>query len=277
MSPSSCITAAENSYITTFLQRSISSGDVADNTATVTNTSASYGDYCLAKRQRNEKRLREIGLLQAALDLKDQLAAERTKKQPRVRSRYTISEDTDTTSRRPTTRSAVRKNEGVKLLEESTSKEDQRFVDESPEPIRKRPRMVQRQKEFNPEEHQQKAVLLLSQPGVTTDSLIDEMHDFLLAVPHGRGHKTISQDNARAVIRQVRLLTSGEGITYHHWKEGVVFAKDRRIDLLSTNFDELLFEAKQFEVDNGKDRGNGWLLQHPITKMQIYQEYLLSS
>lgn len=277
MSPSSCITAEEDSYITTFLQRSIiSSGDAADTTATVTNTSASYDDYCLAKRQRNEKRLREIGLLQAALDLKDQLAAERTKKQPRVRSRFTFSGE-DTATRRPTTRSAVRKNEGVLVLEESTSKDDPRLEDESPEPIRKRPRIVQRQKEFNPEEHQQKAVLLLSQPGVTTDSLIDEMHDFLLAVPHGRGHKTISQENARSVIRQVRLLTSGKGITYHHWNEGVVFAKGRRIDLLSTNFDDLLFEAKQFELDNGKDRGNGWLLQHPITKMQIYQEYRLSS
>ena len=52
-----------------------------------------------------------------------------------------------------------------------------------------------------------------------------DMYDFLLSVPHGRNGKTVSEANARSVIKQVEKLVSGAGVGYHHWKPDVIFAK----------------------------------------------------
>ena len=102
---------------------------------------------------------------------------------------------------------------------------------------------------------------------------LDDMEDFLLAVPHGKGNKVVSRDNARTVMRQVKKMVSGIGIDYHHWEEGVIFEKDVCIDL-SMDMDALHDKAVAFETDHGRDLGNGWLMRHAIRKMQCYQEYL---
>mmetsp|Transcript_2729 Transcript_2729/g.8014 ORF Transcript_2729/g.8014 Transcript_2729/m.8014 type:complete len:334 (-) Transcript_2729:2292-3293(-) len=104
----------------------------------------------------------------------------------------------------------------------------------------------------------------------------NDMLHWLLNVPHGsskKKKKTCSQANAQQVIRRARQLLSGKGITYKNWPEGVMFAKDESITLEDTNFDTLHDRAKAFEEKYGKDKGNGWLLQHPIHKMKLYQEY----
>ena len=100
-----------------------------------------------------------------------------------------------------------------------------------------------------------------------------EMLHWLLNVPHGSSQKTCSQANAQQVIRQARKLLSGSGIPYKHWPEGVVFAQDEDITLDDTDFDHLHKRAKAFEQEYGRDKGNGWLLQHPIHKLKLYQEY----
>jgi hypothetical protein len=114
-----------------------------------------------------------------------------------------------------------------------------------------------------------------------TSSIIDSLdwipnfYDFLVNVPHGRNQKTVTAANARTVIRQVEKLATGEGITYLHWPRGTVFASGERIDYNHNNLQRLYERAQQFEKDYGKDKGNGWLLRHPIKKLQIYQEYRL--
>uniref|UniRef100_A0A7S1BHT7 Uncharacterized protein n=2 Tax=Corethron hystrix TaxID=216773 RepID=A0A7S1BHT7_9STRA len=100
------------------------------------------------------------------------------------------------------------------------------------------------------------------------------MSIFLQKVPHGNHSKTVSEANARMVMRQVRLLASGAGVTYHHWPKKVVFCKNRPIDL-SENFEALFREAQQYEDQYGRDLGNGWLMRHPIVKLMNYQEYRL--
>jgi hypothetical protein len=103
---------------------------------------------------------------------------------------------------------------------------------------------------------------------------IDDFHDFLMHTPHGRQGKTVSEDNARSVIRQTEKLASGSGITYHHWAEGVYFAEGEEVDLQS-DFVELYQRAEEMELEEGRDLGNGWLLRHPIMKLQCYQLHLL--
>ena len=101
----------------------------------------------------------------------------------------------------------------------------------------------------------------------------EDMLHWLLNVPHGTLQKTCSQANAQQVIRQARKLLSGSGIPYKHWPEGVAFAKDEDITLDDTDFDHLHKRAKAFEQKYGRDLGNGWLLQHPIHKLKLYQEH----
>eukprot|EP00854_Cymbomonas_tetramitiformis_P024269 gene24269-29477_t len=101
-------------------------------------------------------------------------------------------------------------------------------------------------------------------------SWLDDMEEFLLHTPHGRGYKTISEDNCRTVMRQVRVLVSGTGITYRHWPDNVIFGENQPVTL-SSDFVQLYGEAAQFENKYGEDRGHGWLLRHPITKLLCYQ------
>ena len=79
-------------------------------------------------------------------------------------------------------------------------------------------------------------------------------------------------DDDTQVMRQVRVLVSGKGIYYKHWDEGVSCFKNRSITL-ATDFVKLWEEAKDFENKHGRDRGNGWLLLHPITKLLCFQIY----
>lgn len=101
---------------------------------------------------------------------------------------------------------------------------------------------------------------------------LDEFGVWLRTVPHGRRQKVASEANARTAVRQVRKLVAGEGITYKGWPNDTCFYEGRKIGL-GSNFQRMHAEAKQFEKTYGKDKGNGWLLQHPIKKLELFQEY----
>jgi hypothetical protein len=101
---------------------------------------------------------------------------------------------------------------------------------------------------------------------------VHDMHEWMLNVPHGSKHSTVSETNGRSVMRQVKKLVRGQGITYKNWEEGIVFYEDEQVNL-TFNFEDMFTQARQFEALHGKDKGNGWLMQHPITKLQLYKEY----
>jgi hypothetical protein len=84
---------------------------------------------------------------------------------------------------------------------------------------------------------------------------------------------TVSDQNCRSVMRQVKRMAAGVGITYHHWKEGTFFYRGTKIDL-SYDFDTLYDQAVAMENKHGRDLGNGWLMRHPITKLKNFQRYL---
>ena len=101
---------------------------------------------------------------------------------------------------------------------------------------------------------------------------MEEFEEFLRTVPHGRKGVPISQANARTVIRQVKLMVSGAGVGYHHWPSDIFWRKGQPVTL-EEDFDVLKEEAIQMENDYGRDLGNGWLLNHPLQKLQNFQNY----
>jgi len=57
-------------------------------------------------------------------------------------------------------------------------------------------------------------------------------------------------------MRQVKKMVAGIGITYHHWKSGVIFGEGKKVSL-SDDLETLYNEAVDFEDIHGKDLGNG--------------------
>ena len=102
---------------------------------------------------------------------------------------------------------------------------------------------------------------------------MEEFEEFLRTVPHGRKGVPISPANARTVVRQVKLMVSGAGVGYHHWPSHIFWRKGEPVTL-HEDFDELKDEAIEMENRYGRDLGNGWLLNHPLQKLQNFQNYL---
>ena len=89
----------------------------------------------------------------------------------------------------------------------------------------------------------------------------------------------LSKQNKRSVLRQVNKLVGGEGIRYDSktedcWPQGCYFLKGVRVGP-TDDIAKLMTEAKACEEQWGRDRGNGWLLRHPLGKMAAFQQYLL--
>lgn len=102
---------------------------------------------------------------------------------------------------------------------------------------------------------------------------LDKFREFLVY------HDKISSQNERNVMRQVTKLATGEGVRYesarYGWPEGCYFMKGIKITPLSDLVD-LLKQAIEAENKWGIDRGNGWLLRHPIKKLMLFQQFCLN-
>jgi hypothetical protein len=97
--------------------------------------------------------------------------------------------------------------------------------------------------------------------------LCEEMYNFLITVPHGGGNKTVSMENARSTMTQVRKLVFREAITYHHWPDDVAFRWWKEISpgsssyeghIMTCNFRDVYNCAQEMEDTYGRDLGNGW-------------------
>ena len=101
---------------------------------------------------------------------------------------------------------------------------------------------------------------------------LDKFREFLVY------HDKISAQNERNVMRQVTKLAHGEGIRYespkYGWPEGCYFLKGIKVTPLS-DLVELLQQAVEAENQWGQDRGNGWLLRHPLKKLLLFQQFCL--
>ena len=110
---------------------------------------------------------------------------------------------------------------------------------------------------------------------------IKEFEDWLRKCKSTSGteQRPISDSNARSVINRVKDLTSGRGIGYKNWPADIRFCGPtdsiRKGPItLEYNLHSLLQDAKEFENKHGRDKGNGWLVQHPVKKLILYKDYI---
>jgi hypothetical protein len=106
-------------------------------------------------------------------------------------------------------------------------------------------------------------------------SYLDKFREFLVY------HNKISDQNVRNVMRQVTKLATGQGVRYESAQYGwhqphQIFMKGVKITPLS-DFIELMKRATKAENEWGRDHGNGWLLNHPLKKMLLFQQFCLQN
>ena len=90
-------------------------------------------------------------------------------------------------------------------------------------------------------------------------------------------HNMCSEANVRSVMKQATALYSGKGVFYKWWPEGHQwFMEGIRVTPL-TDLVQVLLDAKEWENTYGRDKGNGWLLDHPLKKMLIFQQFCLNN
>jgi hypothetical protein len=78
-----------------------------------------------------------------------------------------------------------------------------------------------------------------------------------------------SDTNVERVMRIVNKLVAGNGVN-HAENRKAWFRKNVKIRL-SDNFQAMYNEASEWVEENGGDRGHGWLIEHPIKKLWVYQ------
>ena len=88
--------------------------------------------------------------------------------------------------------------------------------------------------------------------------------------------KPSSEENVRQVTARAADLASGRGVSYKLWSKP--FNAGRAVTM-QTNFHALMTRAVEWDCDaafggQGRDKGNGWAIRHPIKKLMLYQAYL---
>jgi hypothetical protein len=81
-------------------------------------------------------------------------------------------------------------------------------------------------------------------------------------------------------MRQVSKLARGEGVRYespkYGWAEGCYFMRGTMVTPMS-DIVNLMQKAQECEDRWGRDRGNGWLLSHPLKKLLLFQQFALNN
>ncbi|KAG8466343.1 hypothetical protein KFE25_002099 [Diacronema lutheri] len=82
-----------------------------------------------------------------------------------------------------------------------------------------------------------------------------------------------SKQNVRAVMRQLTTMASGVGIE-HPWQKGAPSFMAGEPLTLDRDAGELLTAASAWLATHGEDTSHGWLLTHPLKKLQAFQLFL---
>jgi hypothetical protein len=103
---------------------------------------------------------------------------------------------------------------------------------------------------------------------VAQAEFVDKLQHFLTDV-----HQ-ISASNLARVLRSITKLSSGEGVRAPQWPENCHFLKGEVVSITS-DVHELIERGRECEEEWGRDLGNGWLYNHPLRKLGLFQSYLL--
>lgn len=97
---------------------------------------------------------------------------------------------------------------------------------------------------------------------VCNDDWVEDMRRYFA------DHQGNSPNNVMRVMTVVERLAEGVGVVHPMTRDR--FWKKRKIHL-GTDFRSMLDDASEWVYTNGGDRGNGWLIEHPVKKCLIYQ------
>jgi hypothetical protein len=102
----------------------------------------------------------------------------------------------------------------------------------------------------------------LFEPISTADWVADMKYYF--SVEEGN-----SASNVQRVMTVVNKLVVGKGVRHPQTQE--YFLNKTNVHL-GMDFRKLLDEASEWVYNSGGDRGNGWLIEHPVKKLWVYQQ-----
>ena len=98
---------------------------------------------------------------------------------------------------------------------------------------------------------------------ISSDEWLEDMKYYFSVVEDN------SKSNVQRVMYTTKKLVSGHGVT-HPQTQNTIW-KNKKIHL-GLDFRQMLDEASEWVYENGGDRGNGWLVEHPIKKLWVYQQ-----
>ena len=240
-----------------------------------------YEKLRLERIKRNQEKLAALGLDKPWFDA----AAARKKKNIIIRKKKTPSPKPGTGTERRSNR--LSKSPETKFYQLSHDFDEEVMVeqrasassakDEELEPYQAEVsvRQVRRRVKLNRDDYSVSEEDMKNLRGVMdVEIFLSKFREFL------RYQDKISDSNERSVMRQVRKLALGEGIRYesekYGWPEGKYFRRGEKITLMH-DIVELMDEAMGCEAKWGRDRGNGWLLSHPLKKLLIFQMFCLKN
>uniref|UniRef100_A0A7S3V9T0 Uncharacterized protein n=1 Tax=Chaetoceros debilis TaxID=122233 RepID=A0A7S3V9T0_9STRA len=108
---------------------------------------------------------------------------------------------------------------------------------------------------------------------LSSDDWVDDLEEYFRTVEGN------SVSNVQRVMAVVNKLVDGRGVRHPH--TGEVFlkgtketkrTKDGSYIHMGMDFRSMLDDASEWVYNNGGDRGNGWLIEHPVKKLWIYQQ-----
>ncbi|KAL7445248.1 hypothetical protein ACHAXM_011928 [Skeletonema potamos] len=235
---------------------------------TAETTLSEYELQRLEKIKRNEQRLAELGLDKAKQNLKRSASKTPTRKKKKLTAAASADSPPQRSSRRlkrqPVLYEPLMDDDIIRKIDSSGSKKKQiartstsKFRCEIPMDLKSSP-LSEKEKELITKKME--------------EDFLGKFEDYLTEVDE------ISEQNRRNVMRQVKKLHMGEGITYeskaYGWPDGCYFMKGKEIGP-TDDIIHLMEIAQTCEDDWGQDHGNGWLLRHPLKKLYMFQQYHL--
>ena len=103
---------------------------------------------------------------------------------------------------------------------------------------------------------------------ISDDDFLHKLEDYRFSVDQ------ISSNNMDRVMRSMVKLSSGQGVRARHWPEGCYFLRGEKVGP-AADVEALIERGRECEEEWGRDLGNGWLYNHPLRKLALFQSYLL--
>lgn len=227
-----------------------------------TPTLSPYEILRLERIRRNEERLSSLGLLDDKLKPKKKTPSPRKKALPSSTAIATPTRTSRRLKRQPVLYEPILEDVRIPMGASKTKRVERRpatskFRCEIPSDVYSSPLTAK-----------QEALINNKMEG----DFLGKFEDYLTDVD------VLSERNRQSVMRQVTKLAEGKGIRYeskqYGWPEGCYFMRGKRITPVDDIL-KLMEIGRQCEEEWGIDRGNGWLLSHPLKKIFGFQQYHL--